>query len=157
MNIGTEHDHSTGVFARLFEGVGMISEIFASVTAVLVLTVVIFLFKTVALGRKNRNENLAHVAAHKKSANHTIGVTFLLIMVVELFAHTSTVHMTDTIIFHFHITFATLFLLALLVMRFWQTGLVKKELHAYLGYTAVFSFAVMLSTGVFMMASILAV
>lgn len=124
------------------------------VAAILLLTVCVY--RTVQWGRRcAAGSESMDVQQHKRVATHALLATFFLIFSIETFSYFSTEHMTGTWLFMVHMFFAVPFLVLLLVLRFWVTGVSKKRMHKPMAYTAAFCFAGVLVTGIFMLGGML--
>lgn len=105
-------------------------------------------WRTILWGQKCAVEGMAHVPQHKRMVNYTLCATVALILLIEVFSKFADVHVKDMWLFVIHLIFAVSFLLLLIVLRFWITGVTHRHLHKPLAYTLAGSFLGVLVTGV---------
>lgn len=123
------------------------------IVAISVLAVCIW--RTVSCGRKCAAEGMIRMPQHKRVANHTLLATVFLIFSIETFSYFSIGSMTGTGLFVVHMFFAVPFLLLLITLRFWITGVARRRLHKPLAYTAAGCFLGVLITGSIMLGKIM--
>lgn len=98
-------------------------------------------------GRK-ATRSLPTPIAHKRGARVLLGITLVLIGVIErgVSSRGGLQHLDE--LFFIHVTVATMFLFLLILINFWLTGEKHPPLHGLLAYAALLMFAGMLITGI---------
>ena len=106
---------------------------------------------TVRAGKKCAVSGHASLPAHQRAVNHTLFATIALILLIETLSQLSTTHATGGWLFKVHLAFAVPFVLLLVLMRFWITGLRWRSAHRVLAYTVAFCFVGVFVTGLSML------